>query len=40
MRSAGTRFIIVGLLALCMFIPLFFAGQVIDDRASYSANRQ
>ncbi|WP_147127035.1 cell envelope integrity protein CreD [Shimia ponticola] len=36
MRSAGTRFIIVGLLALCMFIPLFFAGQVIKERADYS----
>jgi len=36
MRSAGSRFIIVGLLALCMFIPLFFAGQVIKERADYS----
>ncbi|MEM1237989.1 MAG: inner membrane CreD family protein, partial [Pseudomonadota bacterium] len=34
MRSAGTRFIIVGLLALFMFIPLFFAGVIIGERGS------
>ncbi|MBM7066532.1 cell envelope integrity protein CreD [Actibacterium sp. 188UL27-1] len=35
-RSAGLKFCIVGLLALLMFIPLFFVGAVIDDRSSYS----
>ncbi|MBV0913009.1 cell envelope integrity protein CreD [Anianabacter salinae] len=35
-RSSGSRFFIVGLLALLMFIPLFFAGEVIDSRADYS----
>ncbi|MEL6701968.1 MAG: inner membrane CreD family protein, partial [Pseudomonadota bacterium] len=36
MRATGTRFFIVGLLGLFMFIPLFFAGAVINDRAGYS----
>lgn len=36
MRAAGTRFLIVGLLALLMFIPLFFVSAVIDDRADFS----
>ncbi|MGR3436288.1 MAG: inner membrane CreD family protein, partial [Shimia sp.] len=36
MRSAGTRFFVVGLLALFMFVPLFFAGSVIEDRARYA----
>ncbi len=36
MRAAGTRFFIVGVLALFMFIPLFFAGAVINERAQYS----
>ncbi|WP_281824765.1 inner membrane CreD family protein [Jannaschia rubra] len=33
MRSAGFRFPIVGLLTLLMFIPLFFAGAIVQDRA-------
>lgn len=36
MRATGTRFLIVGLLALLMFIPLFFVSAVIDDRADFS----
>ncbi|PWK60865.1 cell envelope integrity protein CreD [Roseicyclus mahoneyensis] len=36
MRAAGSRFLIVGLLALLMFIPLFFVSAVIDDRGSFS----
>lgn len=36
MRSIGTRFFTVGLLALLMFIPLFFVGAIIDERAAYS----
>ncbi|MEM1372876.1 MAG: cell envelope integrity protein CreD [Pseudomonadota bacterium] len=36
MRSIGTRFFTVGLLALFMFIPLFFVGAIIDERANYS----
>ncbi len=36
MRSTGTRFLIVGILALLMFIPLFFVSAVIDDRARFS----
>lgn len=35
-NSAGFRFLVVGLLALFMFIPLWFVGQVIDSRANYS----
>ncbi len=37
-RSAGLRFIIVGLLVLLMTIPVFFVGAIIDSRADY--NRQ
>ncbi len=36
MRATGTRFLIVGLLALLMFIPLFFVSAVIDDRSRFS----
>lgn len=36
MRAIGTRFLIVGLLALLMFIPLFFVSAVINDRAEFS----
>jgi inner membrane protein len=35
-RSAGLRFIIVGVLALLMFIPLNLVSAVVQDRASYS----
>ncbi|NSX53186.1 cell envelope integrity protein CreD [Parasulfitobacter algicola] len=34
--SAGFRFFIVGVLALLMFIPLFFVGSIIDSRSDYS----
>ncbi|MGR3491329.1 MAG: cell envelope integrity protein CreD, partial [Shimia sp.] len=36
MRSQGLRFIVVGVLALLMFIPLFFTGAIVDDRARYA----
>ncbi|WP_226779335.1 cell envelope integrity protein CreD [Oceaniglobus trochenteri] len=36
LRSAGFRFLIVGLLALFMFIPLFFVGEIVGERAEYS----
>lgn len=36
LRSAGAKFLIVGILALLMFIPLFFVGAIVDDRANYS----
>ncbi|MCG3266757.1 cell envelope integrity protein CreD [Yoonia sp. I 8.24] len=36
MRSTGMRFFVVGLLALLMFIPLFFAGEIVDSRARYA----
>lgn len=36
MRSAGFRFFTVGLLALLMFVPLFFAGEIVGSRADYS----
>lgn len=36
LRSAGFRFMVVGVLALLMFIPLFFVGSVVDSRADYS----
>ncbi|TYB90236.1 cell envelope integrity protein CreD [Oceaniovalibus sp. ACAM 378] len=36
LRSAGMRFLIVGLLALFMFIPLFFVGEIVGERADYS----
>ena len=36
LRSSGRRFLIVGLLTLLMFIPLFFAAEVVNSRKSYS----
>jgi len=36
LKSAGARFLIVGLLALLMFIPLFFVGEIVGGRADYS----
>lgn len=36
LRSPGLRFLIVGLLVLLMFIPLFFVGAIVDERAHYS----
>ena len=36
MRAVGTRFFVVGLLTLFMFVPLFFAGAIIDERSGYS----
>lgn len=36
MRSTGTRFLIVGFLALAMFLPLLLIADVIDDRADFS----
>lgn len=36
LRSSGMRYLIVGLLALFMFIPLFFVSAVIEDRAFYA----
>src|SRR5690606_9950944 len=36
LKSAGVRFLIVGLLALLMFIPLFFVGEIVGERADYS----
>ena len=36
LRSAGVRFIIVGVLALLMFIPLGLVSDVIQERAQYS----
>ena len=38
MKSIGFRFLIVGLLTVLMFIPLFLAGEVIDARADHSRN--
>jgi inner membrane protein len=38
--SAGFRFLIVGLLTLLMFIPLFFVGQIINERSGYSRSTQ
>jgi inner membrane protein len=35
-RSAGMRFFIVGLMALVMFIPVFFVSDVILERGQYS----
>ena len=35
-RSAGLRFILVGVLALLMSLPLNLVSSVIQDRASYS----
>lgn len=36
MRSAGIRFFIVGVLTLLMFIPLFFASDIVSSRADYA----
>lgn len=36
MRSPGFRFLVVGLLTLLMFIPLFFAGAIVEDRGRYA----
>ncbi len=36
LRSTGFRFFIVGILALLMFIPLFFVSDIVDSRANYS----
>ncbi|WP_179378254.1 cell envelope integrity protein CreD [Jannaschia marina] len=36
MLSPGFRFLVVGLLALLMFIPQFFAGSIVQDRARYA----
>lgn len=36
LRSPGLRFIIVGLLVLLMFIPIFFVGSIVDARADYN----
>jgi len=36
MRSAGWRFLIVGLLVLLMFVPLFFVSEVVGSRAEFS----
>ncbi|WP_224813678.1 cell envelope integrity protein CreD [Hasllibacter sp. MH4015] len=33
MRSLGTRFLIVGLLAVLMYIPIFFVSLVVEDRS-------
>ena len=35
-KGLGTRFLIVGLLILLMFIPLFFVAEVVGDRRSLS----
>ncbi len=35
-RSAGFRFLVVGLLVLLMFVPLFFVSEVVDQRRNYS----
>jgi inner membrane protein len=34
--SAGFRFLVVGLLALIMYVPLFLVGGIIDSRVNYS----
>lgn len=36
LKSPGRRFIVVGILVLLMFIPLFFAAEIVNDRKSYS----
>ncbi len=35
-KSAGARFLIVGILALLMNIPMLMVSEVIDDRSDYS----
>ena len=37
-RSLGFRFLMVSLLTLLMFIPMFFVSSVVQDRKSYSRN--
>lgn len=37
-KSAGFRFLVVGLLVLLMFVPLFFVSEVVDQRRHYSRN--
>lgn len=36
LKSPGRRFFVVGFLVLLMFIPLFFAAEVINSRKNYS----
>jgi len=36
LKSAGRRFLVVSFLVLLMFIPLFFAAEVINSRKSHS----
>jgi len=38
MRSPGLRFLIVGLLALLMFVPVNLVSDVVQSRADYSRN--
>lgn len=35
-NSFGWRFFVVGILILMMFIPLFFVGEIVDDRSHYN----
>lgn len=35
-RSTGFRLIAVGILTLFMFIPMFFVGELIDDRSNHA----
>ncbi|NVK47959.1 MAG: inner membrane CreD family protein, partial [Rhodobacteraceae bacterium] len=35
-KSIGARFLIVGLLTLLMFIPLFFVSDIVQSRKNYS----
>ncbi|WP_417266813.1 cell envelope integrity protein CreD [Celeribacter baekdonensis] len=37
-KSIGARFLIVGLLTLLMFIPLFFVSDIVQSRKYYSQN--
>lgn len=36
LRSMGRRFMIVGLLVLLMFVPLFFAAEIVQSRKNFS----
>lgn len=36
LRSMGRRFLIVGLLVVLMFVPLFFAAEIVQARKSFS----
>lgn len=40
LKSTGIRYMIVALLVLLMFIPLFFAAEVIEGRKHHSQNTQ